>query len=275
MRKKFLAFTLCFALVALLLAGCGGNSSSTPDTPSRPSGGAGASSPARTQSLRINVINDSPFTIYNLYVSPTASDNWGDDHLGDSDILSEEDSYRIEVDSYDYENYDVLLVDSEDNKYTFEYVPLFNNTEIVIAYEPDGLALLLTYSDGGSGHVAATEGGSNSPAPTTGTGYDTNGRYEFTLYNESSYDIYAIYIGIANASSEHDIDILPAILPADDYYDASGQASQGDWMNTEWTLYVEDVDGDVSASFDVFNPWTVSYVNITWEGNGYVCEFVY
>ena len=54
-----------------------------------------------------------------------------------------------------------------------------------------------------------------------------------------------------------------------------GQATMGDWSQTEWTLYVEDVDGDTSASFDSFNPWTVSYVDIYWQGDSYVCDFTY
>lgn len=55
------------------------------------------------------------------------------------------------------------------------------------------------------------------------------------------------------------------------------------WARLQWEtgrrqsglLYVEDVDGDTSASFDSFNPWTVSYVDIYWQGDSYVCDFTY
>lgn len=90
-----------------------------------------------------------------------------------------------------------------------------------------------------------------------------------------AYDIYALYIGVINASSDHDIDVLPQILPANSSTTIVGQATMGDWPQTEWTLYVEDVDGDTSASFDSFNPWTVSYVDIYWQGDSYVCDFTY
>ncbi|MDL2219718.1 hypothetical protein LJC04_05245, partial [Ruminococcaceae bacterium OttesenSCG-928-O06] len=74
-----------------------------------------------------------------------------------------------------------------------------------------------------------------------------------------------------------DFDLLPIILEAGESYNAVGQVSRGDWDATDWTLYITDVDGDTSASFEVFNPWELSYVDIQWDSSagGYVCTFVY
>jgi hypothetical protein len=69
-----------------------------------------------------------------------------------------------------------------------------------------------------NGSSGATGGGETvvvqeQQQTVTGTGYDTNGQFVFEVYNNSAYDIYALYIGVINASSDHDIDVLPQILP--------------------------------------------------------------
>ena len=89
---------------------------------------------------------------------------------------------------------------------------------------------------------------------STGTGYDTDGQFAFTVYNNSDYDIYSLHMVILDAGSDHDIDVLPQILPANISTTITGQASMGDWIQTDWTIYVTDVDGDTSASYDTFNP---------------------
>ena len=95
-----------------------------------------------------------------------------------------------------------------------------------------------------NGSSGATGGGETvvvqeQQQTVTGTGYDTNGQFVFEVYNNSAYDIYALYIGVINASSDHDIDVLPQILPANSSTTIVGQATMGDWSQTEWTLYVE------------------------------------
>lgn len=143
-----------------------------------------------------------------------------------------------------------------------------------------------TGADGAQSVVSGTLNGSGADSggevivvqeePTsTGTGYDTDGQFSFTVYNNSDYDIYSLHMGILDAGSDHDIDVLPQILPANSSTTITGQASMGDWIQTDWTIYVTDVDGDTSASYDTFNPWTVSYVDIYWQGDSYVCEFTY
>lgn len=143
-----------------------------------------------------------------------------------------------------------------------------------------------TGADGAQSVVSGTLNGSGADSggevivvqeePTsTGTGYDTDGQFSFTVYNNSDYDIYSLHMGILDAGSDHDIDVLPQILPANSSTTITGQASMGDWIQTDWTIYVTDVDGDTNASYDTFNPWTVSYVDIYCQGDSYVCEFTY
>lgn len=106
---------------------------------------------------------------------------------------------------------------------------------------------------------------------------DTSQPFTFTLYNESAYSVYAVYMMPAYTDGEG-VDILPQVLEAGQSYEFTATASGPDYEGvTEWVLRVVDVDGDESSSYDVFNPWLLSYVDITWDSNsgGYVCTFVY
>ena len=108
-------------------------------------------------------------------------------------------------------------------------------------------------------------------------GYNVDGNIYFTIYNESDYDIYAIYVGRADASSDDDIDVLPYILKAGESYFVDIYVDEADWNATEWTIYIEDDEGDYSADFEVFNPWEILYVDVYWsnDAGGYICDFVY
>lgn len=289
--RKTIAFIL---VIMLVLAGCGGGggaseaASKAISVPaSQPAAPSVPAAPAAPATLKITFSNASSFIFNEIYISPTAANEWGADLLGSSSVLKSNGSIDLEVPAYDFENYDVMVVDEERDTYRFTRVPMKDGNELAIYFGENGLAADVI--DGGktATTVAGTlDTGEGNEAPAaeaapepvvTGTGNDTNGQYTFTVYNESLYDIYAISMGVANASSSADIDILPRILSAGESIDLSGVASQGDWLNTEWTMYITDVDGDSSASYDSFNPWTVAYINVQWssDAGGYVCEFVY
>ncbi|MPN21993.1 hypothetical protein SDC9_169376 [bioreactor metagenome] len=105
----------------------------------------------------------------------------------------------------------------------------------------------------------------------------TSTPFTFTIYNASDYNIYSIYMAPAYTDGDG-VDILPSTLSAGASYEFTASVVGTDYEGiTEWTLYVVDEVGDSSASYDVFDPWNLAYVNVTWDGtsNGYVCEFVY
>ena len=292
--KKTASLALAILMLVSLLAGCGGGEASSQAASSAPV--REAPSRERSSNLTITFSNASSYIFHEIYISPTASSDWGEELLGSTRILKSNGSIDVEIPAYDYDNYDILVVDEDSDEYYFSRVPLQTGSEVAIYFGDDGLAAdvadsrgnsvatifgtLEGASGGGSYDNGGNDGGdtgqTQQPAPT-GTGYDTNGQYTFTVYNESAYDIYAIHMGVVGASADYDIDILPQILSAGNSTDLSGMASQGDWLNTEWTLYITDVDGDTSSSYEVFNPWTLTYVDINWDSNngGYVCEFVY
>lgn len=288
--KKAIGIVLA---AVLMLAGCGGGASSQAPSsaPARPA--PASTAPAKPTNLTITFSNASDYIFNEIYISPTASNDWGSDLLGSTSVLKSNGSLDVEVQAYDFDSYDILVVDEDKDEYYFSRVPMQDRCEVAIYFGDEGLAADVYDKSGTAlatvaGSLGGSEGGGDSggggqaaPEPqqveATGTGYDTNGQYTFTVYNESDYDIYAIHMGVANASAGSDIDILPQILPAHESIELKGMASQGDWLNTDWTLYITDVDGDSSASFDSFNPWTVSYVDVYWDSTafGYTCDFVY
>lgn len=279
MKTRTTAFTLAMLLAAALFTACGAKPAPASSAPVR------AAAPS---TMNIVVTNSSDYHFNELYITPTAAPDWGADLLGSTSILKKGGSVAVTLDAYDFNTYDLRVVDEDDEVYLFQRIPLNEGSEIAIGFGNEGLQADVTTDGATESFLGALDGGGDTgagqapaaaaAAPTvTGTGNDTNGLMEFEVYNESDYDIYALNVGVANASAEHDLDLLPAILPAHSSTTVSAVASQGDWLNTEWTMYVVDVDGDTSASFESFNPWLLSYVDIQWDNNagGYVCTFGY
>jgi hypothetical protein len=258
MKKKILATIMCVAAVASLLSGCG----------------------AKSKDIKVTVTNDSGFIFNELYVSPTASDDWGGDRFGSSAVLKSGGSFDLTLQKYEFEAYDIKVLYEDGDEYLFTRVTLRNGTEVAIGFG-DGPTAQVSHSGGGSETVYGELNGGYYEEPyddePTGTGYDTDGYYEFAVYNNSDYDIYAIYMGRSDMSSDADVDILPQVLEAYDSTTVSGRADETDWENTDWSLYIEDVDGDTSVSYDTFNPWLVLSVDIYWDSDsgGYICTFNY
>lgn len=279
MRKRNVLRKLAATAAAVMLlagmVGCGDKTA------------GGAQKNADTLTIRFS--NASSFIFNEIYISPTAANEWADELLGSTQILKSSGSIDVDIPAYDFDNYDILVVDEDRDEYMFTRVPLQHGGEVAIYFGEEGLAAdvgneqgeLITTVWGTLEGAFIDEPAQTSqpmPQPTvTGTGNDTNGQYSFTVYNESNFDIFTIHMGVANAAAEHDIDILPETLPYGQSANVTGIASQGDWLNTEWVLYITDIDGETSVSFDVFNPWTVSYVDIYWDAKngGYVCDFIY
>ena len=67
----------------------------------------------------ITIINNTGYTIYYMYVSPSSDDNWGKDCLGDS-VLYDSGSFTVKLPyRLNQENrYDIKLVDEDDDAYT-------------------------------------------------------------------------------------------------------------------------------------------------------------
>jgi hypothetical protein len=112
MRKRSVILALVFLVVAVLACDGGGD------------GGGGEETSALT------IFNDSSETICFVYISPSDSDEWGEDVLGDGNLIEPGDTYTFDVivGTYDLmaENCDGDLLDiqegvdlSEPQEWTF------------------------------------------------------------------------------------------------------------------------------------------------------------
>ena len=163
--KKKMIWLLCCMMLAALLAACGGeqaDSSEAAGTPppasseatgtSAPASSAVQEQPAETEpptTLSVTVTNVSGYNFQELYVSPTGSDDWGQDHLGSTSILKNNGSYDITIDRYEFANYDVMILDEDGDEYRFMYVPLADGCEISVGFDDNGYpGMVVTGADG-------------------------------------------------------------------------------------------------------------------------------
>ena len=196
----------------------------------------------------------------------------------------------MDIPHQDISSFDIKIVDEDRDEYFFERVPLQNGYRVSISFGSGGLTADVTDKSGSSltavrGALGNTDAGDGTtvppePEPTPEPApvpEPVSRSFAFTVYNESSYDIFSIHMGPLTGSSENDVDMLPQILRAGDDIRISGEVAAGSSEITEWTLFITDTDGDKNASHATFNPWTLLYVNVTWDSSagGYVCEFVY
>ncbi len=270
--KKLTVFVTVFAL--LMLVGCSGSATS-------PIAGMAQGAPRTYEEPavagNIKFTNDTGYTFVELYSTASASTEFGAELLGgmrvDTGIFMDMTIGNIN------DTQDFLIVDDEGDSYSLIGIEVAEGDNIVLTLTTDGTSVIPVASvQDEAGNIKSTvQGTFISNDNPDATGYDSNGNYGILVNNNSSYEIQSIRVGVANASSSYDINILPQILGPNSSTDVFGYATQGDWLNTEWTLYVTDTEGDTSASYDYFNPWTVKSVDISWnnDAGGYILNFTY
>lgn len=257
MKRIFISLV---GLALLLFAGC------QPQTPAA----AEKTAPPGPETLQVTVQNDSPYIFNELYVSPTAANEWGKDHLGSTSILKSNGSFDIMLEKYQFDNYDILIIDQENDTYKFTYVPLKAGSNVSISFN-DGL--IATVSNGGSENKVVSGELVSANNSNEASIYDQD--FIFTIYNESPYEIYSIHMS-PDSSTDDSVDVLPSTLGPSQSQDVGGNVADTQYAGeTNWYLFVTDTDGDVSLTNEAFDPWLVKYVNVYWDNGGYTCEFVY
>ncbi len=264
---------LCLLAGNLILAcaGCGGGDKPAAVQTEAPVSAA----PAPASTFSVTVKNGSSYIFNELYGSPTASNDWGADHLGSTSILKSNGSFEIMLEKYQFENYDILVLDADGDTYKFAYVPLTAGCTVEISFN-DGLIAVVTQQDGKETVVSGELSSADSESDTSSSDLYSES-FAFTVYNRTAYEIYSIYMTPADGSQES-VDILGTTLASGESYDVEGSTAGTEYEGiTNWVLYVVDVDGDVSASLDEFDPWLVDYVDVLWDGSasGYTCSFNY
>nr|WP_298250305.1 hypothetical protein [uncultured Halomonas sp.] len=73
---------------------------------------------AQARDYYVDVTNDTGYTIYYLYVSPGKSTSWEEDVLGD-EVMLDGVTHRVTLTGYKSPVFDIKLVDSDGDSYTF------------------------------------------------------------------------------------------------------------------------------------------------------------
>ncbi len=270
--------TVLLVLSVLLLVGCGGSAESPlANIESQPQEQQATTQSATTPG-EITASNETGYTFVELYSTPSSSTEFGEELLGGMRVDNAM-TFTMTIGNIN-EPQDFLIVDNDGDNYSILGVTLVDGGTVSFTLMADSNSNIFptaTTYDASGAQTGSVNGEFIPDDNANATGYNTNGNYGFTLNNYSDYEIYSVHVGIANASAAYDMDLLPQTLPAGSSLDVYGFATQGDWLNTEWTLYITDVDGDTSASYDNFNPWSISSVDVNWDSGagGYVVQFNY
>lgn len=96
-----------------------------------------SSTSAAPQNRRLDfkLVNKSTYVIVELYVSPTTEDEWGEDVLG-TDVLPNNESVDIEFARSETTcNWDLKIVDEDEDEVTWTKLNLCTANEITLRYE--------------------------------------------------------------------------------------------------------------------------------------------
>lgn len=78
----------------------------------------GLSAVAKAADYYVDITNNTGYTIMYMYVSPASSTTWEEDVLGDG-VLPNGETRRVNLTGYKSPMFDIQLVDSDGDKYTF------------------------------------------------------------------------------------------------------------------------------------------------------------
>lgn len=169
---------------------------------------------------KVVIENESDWDIHFLYLSPTSSDDWGPDQLGD-EVLSS--GSRFKIKGIDCDTYDVRIIDEDDDECVLTEIPLciFKET-----WEIDNDLLL------------------SCQEQTQGEDADTGGT--MTLYNGSQWSIFEVYISRSDESHWGE-DLL-----GDNTWSSGETLDIWNLQCADYDLRLVDEDDDVCELHEVF-----------------------
>ncbi len=175
----------------------------------------------------IVVINKTGYDLYYLQVSPSDSDEWGEDVLGD-DVLLDGGNIKLDIDGYDVCELDIMAVDEEDDAYIIWSFDSCSGSKVVFTMDD-------LYIDDPEGGVQ-----------------------DFTIQNDTGFDIYYIYVSPDYADDwEEDVLGEGEILSAGDSYFISF-TGYGDYCSFDVRLVDEDGDTYTKWGVDLCSTYTLS-----------------
>lgn len=175
MKKKAFASVAFLALLISMLAGCGDK------TPTE---------------MKVVFRNSSGYVFNELYVTPTADTEWGSDHLGSTSVLKKGGTFELTLPIYDFNTYDIRVVDVDEDVYLFERVPIENGCEVDIVWESD-LAASVSYTDKDSTYIVGVFESGNDDYYSDD--YDS-GWLDMTFMNYTGWDFREVYVYATGSS---------------------------------------------------------------------------
>jgi len=85
-----------------------------------------------SQNPSITIVNNTGYAIYNVYISETTSDTWGQDKLKTNEVISNGQSVSLPLPNpiSRVDKYDIRLLDSDGDEYTKYDLTVSNNSRI-------------------------------------------------------------------------------------------------------------------------------------------------
>lgn len=188
---------------------------------------------------RINITNDTGgYDFWFVLISPSSSDSWGDDWLGDTEVIQSGSSRAFSVNNG---TYDVMIEDEDGDTYTFWDVSVSGTVNMSVNLDDLG------EQNWGSGSTSHSTGGGNAPV---------------TIKNDlGSYTIWYIYGDPSDApwgddrlgsGLLHPGETMTFYVPANDYYDFKC-VDEDDDTYTIWEVWVDEDGFYWNVDFDYIN----------------------
>lgn len=94
----------------------------------------GVAASAMAGSQDFTLVNETGVEIHEIYLSPSNSNDWEEDVLGD-DVLADGEEIDIEFDGSDEKYWDLMIKDQDGNDITWEKINLKETSVITLHYD--------------------------------------------------------------------------------------------------------------------------------------------
>ena len=94
-----------------------------------------ASSGSASATSSITIVNSTGYEVWYVFVSPVDSDEWGDDLLASDQVLPNGDSFTYALPKPLHTNYDIRLIDLDDDAYIKWRVNVTEKSMIIFTFD--------------------------------------------------------------------------------------------------------------------------------------------
>ena len=94
-----------------------------------------SSAPPAAATSSITIVNSTGYEVWYVFVSPVDSDQWGDDILASDQVLPNGESFIYELPKPLHTNYDIRLIDLDDDAYIKWSVNVTEKSMIIFTFD--------------------------------------------------------------------------------------------------------------------------------------------